>query len=86
MKEAHIDKDIDIAGVLKKPYRRRKESLYDSVDRILNQRHNLIHRNEMSLDYLSENVNTDLENIRAAIQRIYDRLLDRYGWQPGAPW
>jgi hypothetical protein len=75
-----LDTKLDLAGTLKKPYKRRKKSLFDTLNGIFEQRHLLIHRNIMIIDYSRENAVKDLEDIRAAIERIYKKLIDTYNW------
>jgi hypothetical protein len=40
-----LDPHLDIAGCLKRPYRRRRESLLHSLDGMVERRHSLIHQN-----------------------------------------
>ena len=75
-----LDTKLDLAGTLKKPYKRRKKSLFDVLNNIFEQRHLLIHRNIMMIDYSRENAMKDLEDIRAAIERIYKKIIDTYNW------
>jgi hypothetical protein len=77
---AALDPKLDFAGALRKPYRRRKVPLYDSLEEMTELRHEVIHRAEISSrvtdDYLVALVN-DLE---VAIVRCYRLLTKTYGW------
>ena len=80
-----LDRDLDIMGILKKPYRRRKESLYDGLQRIIEHRHLLIHRGTIFPPYLLEDIQKDLDIVEAAVKRVYDALLTRYRWDKTYP-
>jgi len=75
-----LDKRYDIHGVLRKPYRRRKETLYEAVERIFNQRHSLIHQANISTTYITEKAKKDVEDIEAAITRVYDMIITENKW------
>lgn len=42
---------LDVSKPLKEPYHKRKENLYEQMDRILKRRHGMIHRMEIDRDY-----------------------------------
>ena len=75
-----LDKRYNIHGTLCKPYRRRKETLYDAVDRIFNQRHALIHQSIITTTYTSDNATKDAQDIKAAITRVYEMLIAENKW------
>lgn len=80
-----LDSNLDFAGVLRKPYRRRKKSLYENLDKIFEQRHLLIHRNIMIPDYFTEHLEKDLDDIEVAIKRIYLHIVAVYNWHTDYP-
>jgi hypothetical protein len=41
----------------------------------------LIHQNQMAIDYITPNLEKDLNSIKVAIEKVYQRLLKHYGWQ-----
>ena len=77
-----LDSKLDLYGTLKKPYKRRRESMFDTFDRILHQRHEFIHRSKMNPNYTIEMAFKDLETVRAAVTRVYKYLISTYKWQP----
>lgn len=77
-----LDKGLDLAGILKKPFGRRKKSLYDSIREFFEQRHELIHRNVVLTDYSSERLKKDTNNIKAVAKLSYRLLIRRFNWLP----
>ena len=45
-----LDKELDILGALRRPYRRRKVSLLERLEAIVTLRHDLIHRMQMDIN------------------------------------
>ena len=76
-----LDTRLDISGTLKRPYRRRRKSLYDTLNEIFERRHLLIHRNIVTANYTTDEVIKDIENVRVAIKRVYKKIIDTYSWQ-----
>lgn len=75
-----INSKIDIKGALSKPYHRRKESLFQTVDRVLEHRHSLVHRLNVDISYKKENVISDIKSVRIALDRVYEHLCLIYDW------
>jgi hypothetical protein len=75
-----LDKGLDFAYVLKKPYRRRKESLYQSMVTFFEQRHRLVHRNELRSDYSNEKLSKDINNAKVVAKRSYSVFIRNFGW------
>lgn len=75
-----LDKKYDIHGTLKKPYRRRRESLYEAIDRIFNQRHRLIHQAFLSTDYNYQKAKRDAEDINTIVTHIYEMIISENQW------
>ena len=77
-----LDKNIDLFSVLKKPYRRRKETLFDSLDKFFEKRHSLIHNNQVVATYTKRMLEKDINNVEESIKRSYNHFIDVFGWQP----
>lgn len=75
-----LDKRTDFGGILRKPYRRRKQSLFESIESIVTKRHDLIHRGRFDLSLSDQSVNRSLKHVEEAVVRCYRRLTDLYGW------
>lgn len=77
----NLDNGLDIGIALKRPYHKRKKNLYEQVNEILERRHGLIHHLELDGDYSTENLQKDIEDITAAIKRVYKYLCEYYNWE-----
>lgn len=75
-----LDKKLDIGVPLKQPYHRRKESLYEQINRLFESRHAMIHRTEMNLDYNTDKLTKDIKDIKIALTRVYNYICEHYGW------
>lgn len=75
-----LDPKLDILGVLRRPYRRRKRTLLDDIDGLISKRHDLIHRMTLDRDVDAPKVYGILDDVHAAMNRIHRHLTDHYGW------
>lgn len=75
-----LDPELDLAGSLKRPYRRRRESLLQSLDTMVERRHSLIHQNTLTTDYSDSDVDHDIHNLKIAATRCVRRMISHYGW------
>jgi len=75
-----LDAKLDIAGALHKPFRKRRVTLFESIQNLIEHRHSLIHRNDIRTSYTEENMNRDVADLEAAIKRVYKVIADRYDW------
>lgn len=76
-----LDQKLDISKPLKKSYHRRKESLYESVNRMLEHRHGIIHRLDFNNNYYSNNLSKDINDTIKIIKRVYNYLCEKYNWE-----
>lgn len=81
-----LDPKLDLAGYLRRPYRRRKQSLYDSLTSMIQRRHDFVHRNLVDTSYKTEEVRYDLANIKVGLARIYKGITKHYGWKYVVTW
>lgn len=77
-----LNSKYDIHGILKRPYGRKKLTFWEELNRIIAQRHDLIHRSRMAPDYMPNNLQRDIDMIAKALWRIYQDLITINGWQP----
>jgi hypothetical protein len=81
-----LDKQLDFTAVLKKPYRRRKKNLFDSLEEITEIRNTIIHEasNPIILDddYIKDSINM----LHDSIDRCYDHLTKQKGWAYEKTW
>lgn len=77
----NLDRQIDLAGALKRPYRRREESSYQTLDRVLEMRHELFHRNALAIHYTVEDAERDVASVGVALGRVYTHITTGNGWK-----
>lgn len=78
---SYIDSKMDIKSCLLKPYRKRKESLYQALNRILEQRHNFIHSKIVTFKYDLNELKRDVELVEVALKRVYKYIVNYYNWE-----
>ncbi len=69
-----IDPKIDIAGALRKPYRRRKVSLYESIEEIVEMRNNFVHTGKMDTSLTDKSIEKLINDIEIAVDRAYEAI------------
>lgn len=77
-----LDSRIDIYGILSKPYRNRKETLFQAIDRVLEQRHALVHRLSVETRYKQQEALKDIQSIEIALDKIYEHICSVNNWPP----
>ena len=78
---SEIDKRIDIYGILSKPYHGRKETLYETIDRVLEHRHSLVHRMNIDINYKKADILRDVASVEVALTKVYHHICSVYGWE-----
>ncbi len=78
---SEINKRIDIKGTLSKPYRRRKETLYETINRVLEHRHSLVHRMNVDVGYKKADVLKDIDSVEVALTKVYRHICDVFSWE-----
>jgi len=70
---------LDLSSVLRKPYKRRKKSLYDEIDELVNDRNEFVHTGNMNTKFTDKRLLRFISDIEAAVERCYQefgRVLD----------
>lgn len=80
-----LDNKMDIGQALKRPYNKRKKSLYNQINDILERRHGLIHRLETDDDYNAERLKKDIQDVIVAVKRVYSYICKYYNWEEKEP-
>lgn len=73
-----LDQKIDISATLRRPYRRRKTSLHDSIEALVESRNAFVHAGRMKLDLFDKQLNTAFEDMTSAVDRAYDCVAKHY--------
>lgn len=77
-----LDPKLDLAAPLRKPYRRRRIPLYDSIEALVEQRNALVHAGDISLDFFDKQLETTMSDLTEAINRIYNYIAKHYEFVP----
>ncbi|HZR73733.1 hypothetical protein [Bradyrhizobium sp.] len=77
-----LDSKLDIAGAMRKPHKRRKLSLYDSIEALVDGRNAFVHVGEMNMQLYDKQLGTSLDDIVEAIDRSYAAVGSHYGFSP----
>ncbi|MCB0309540.1 MAG: hypothetical protein KDD48_09225 [Bdellovibrionales bacterium] len=77
-----IDPKLDIAGSLRKPYRRRKKSLFDSIEEIVELRNEFVHSGYMDTTIVDKEIEKILNDIEVAVDRAYTAIGQFYKFSP----
>jgi hypothetical protein len=75
-----LNPKISLSTTLKKPYRRRKENLYNTLERVFEARHALIHWRQLELEYTVEQAQKDINNIKLVLERVYNHIVEIHNW------
>jgi hypothetical protein len=75
-----LDAKLDLAGALRRPYRRRSQSLFDALEALVLCRHEFIHRATVDTSMTDERIMNIIYDLDEAITRVYRRITDHYNW------
>jgi hypothetical protein len=81
-----LNPKYDLHGILKRPYGRHKASFWELLNRLITQRHALIHRAELAIDYKPNQLKRDIYLVEKALWRVYQELVKLNSWQPVDRW
>jgi len=77
-----LDSKLDLGGAMRKPYKRRRSSLFESIESLVENRNAFVHAGEMDFDLYDKKLQNVFEDIVAAIDRCYDQLGSHYDFIP----
>ena len=77
-----LDSKIDIAAALRRPYRRRNTTLYDSIETLVEQRNAFVHAGTMNLALYDKKLRQVLEDITEGVDRSYSAIGLHFGFVP----
>jgi len=81
-----LDTNIDLKGILSKPFRNRKTKLFESLNELVQLRHKFIHKSEMSLEFNETKLKKAINDIEVSIDRFYKLLCELYKWNNENIW
>ena len=77
-----IDPKLDLAAPMRKPYRRRTKSLYDSIEGIVELRNEFVHTGQMDTQLTDKAIEKIISDIEVSIDRAYQYIGKFYGFKP----
>lgn len=77
-----INESIDIYSTLRKPYRKRNRSLYDSIDSIIDIRNHVVHSGLTDISLTDARLKSIINDFEVAVDRVYDRFGYCYEFTP----
>lgn len=77
-----LDPKLDLAAPLRKPYRRRRLSLYESLEALVENRNALVHAGELNLGLFDKKLETTMSDLTEAANRTYNHIAKHYGFIP----
>lgn len=77
-----LDSQLDVNSIFRKPYKRRKTSLYTQIDNVIELRNKIVHDGFLDTDLTPKDVMRFMENITEVANRLYKLLGDRYNFTP----
>lgn len=81
-----LNAKFDLHGTLKRPYGRLKESFWDVLERLIRQRHALIHQAELAFGYKPALLKRDINLIHKALWRVYQEQVKLNNWEVVELW
>ncbi len=77
-----MDSKLDFGGAMKKLYRRRKVSLYDSIEALVEGRNAFVHEGEMDMTLFDKKMQIVLDDIVTAVDPAYECIGRQYKFVP----
>ena len=75
-----IDPKLDVLGPLRQPYRRRKSSLLERLEGLVDRRHALIHGMNINNDLDRKGLEGKIHDLTVGVSRVYKAITSLYGW------
>ena len=77
-----LDSRIDIAAWLKKPYHKRKKSLFDSITEVVETRDVIVHTGMTDISIFDKQIQGIIDDLIAAVDRVYRGFGDVFSFEP----
>ena len=77
-----VNPKLDIAGALRKPYRRRKTSLYESIEKCVEIRNEFVHTGYMDTTMSDKIIQKVINDFEVAVDRSYDMFGKYFDFHP----
>lgn len=77
-----LNPKIDIAGWLRKPYHKRKTTLFDSITEIVEIRNSISHEGIIDTSIMDNQIKKNIKDLDAAVDRVYHGFAQVYKFTP----
>jgi hypothetical protein len=77
-----LDLRMDIGGAMRKPYKRRKVSLYESIEALVEGRNAFVHAGQINVQLYDKELQIILADIVEAVDRAYTAIGAHFGFSP----
>ena len=75
-----IDTRLDLVGAMRKPYRRRRVTLSDSIESLVVSRNAFVHAGDMDMSLFDKELQTIMSDIVVAVDRSYEAIGSHFGF------
>lgn len=77
-----VDRNLDIASALRAPYRNRRTSLYDTIEKLVEGRNAFVHAGHMDMNLYDRQIHKTLDDITVAVDRSYNEVGRHFDFDP----
>lgn len=77
-----LDSSIDVNAIFQKPFKRRKTSLYNQIDNIIELRNEIVHDGFLDVNLSQKDISRFIENITEVADRLYKAIGEKYNFEP----
>lgn len=77
-----IDAKLDLASAMRKPYKNRKITLYESIESLVENRNAFVHAGQMDMGLFDKQIRRVLQDIVVAADRSYDTIGSYFNFTP----
>jgi hypothetical protein len=77
-----LDTKLDIGGAMRKPYKKRKTSLFESIEALVEGRNEFVHAGGMDMELYDTKLKNVLSDVVVAVDRAYSAIGKHHGFSP----
>lgn len=77
-----LDQKLDLGTTMRRPYRHRKTSLFDSIEKLVKDRNEFVHAGQMNMDFFDPQLKSALSDMAVAVNRAYECVAAHYHFVP----
>jgi hypothetical protein len=75
-----LEPKLDLAGALRKPYRKRMRSFFEMIELLVRARHDFVHRAKLDLSLTDKRMFDLVYDLDVAITRLYSHIISFHDW------